>query len=149
MRGELGLPLGRERWHLLCPEHLQGWQEIRQRDRQGLRRYPVCPLWVHHAVQAELRLHEAARNTPPVLRSGLPRCGIARCGDGKQDGDETDVDCGGACAPCSQGMKCLQKSDCATDLECDPSTRRCVSSWGLAIGLPRTPMPATPARTPP
>ena len=55
------------------------------------------------------------------------RCGIARCGDGKQDGDETDVDCGGACAPCSQGMKCLQKSDCATDLECDPSTRRCVS----------------------
>jgi hypothetical protein len=35
------------------------------------------------------------------------------CGNLKQDGDETDVDCGGSCSPCvKQGMGCKLDADC-------------------------------------
>lgn len=40
------------------------------------------------------------------------------CFDGELGGDETDVDCGGACAPCVDG------AICATDLDC--ASRSCV-----------------------
>src|SRR5580765_4525484 len=36
------------------------------------------------------------------------------CGNGKRDGDETDVDCGGSCAPCNDGQGCVLESDCAS-----------------------------------
>jgi len=36
------------------------------------------------------------------------------CGDGKKDGDETDVDCGGSCAKCNDGQACVLESDCAS-----------------------------------
>ena len=36
------------------------------------------------------------------------------CGDAKKDGDETDVDCGGSCAPCNDGQACVLESDCAS-----------------------------------
>lgn len=37
------------------------------------------------------------------------------CDDGLVNGDETDMDCGGAhCAPCSQGKTCLAGTDCKT-----------------------------------
>jgi len=36
------------------------------------------------------------------------------CGDAKKDGDETDVDCGGSCAPCNDGRACVLESDCAS-----------------------------------
>jgi hypothetical protein len=43
----------------------------------------------------------------------------AMCSDGRRDGSETDVDCGGsACAPCSAGRICLIASDCASGLVC-------------------------------
>src|SRR5690348_5063006 len=38
----------------------------------------------------------------------------ASCNDGKKDGDETDVDCGGSCAPCATGKTCAKSSDCAS-----------------------------------
>ncbi len=48
--------------------------------------------------------------------------GTVNCGDGKQDGSETDVDCGGsaiACAArCAQGKKCVVTADCASGLTC-------------------------------
>ncbi len=34
------------------------------------------------------------------------------CSDGKKDGDETDVDCGGSCAPCADGASCKVAGDC-------------------------------------
>lgn len=44
------------------------------------------------------------------------RCGYDQCHNGKQDGDETAVDCGGStCDPCSNGMSCLLDSDCLTN----------------------------------
>lgn len=35
------------------------------------------------------------------------------CHDGRQNGDETSIDCGGAvCAPCGAGKTCAQNNDC-------------------------------------
>jgi hypothetical protein len=39
-------------------------------------------------------------------------CVAISCTDGVQDGNETDVDCGGSCGPCLAGSKCLVQSDC-------------------------------------
>lgn len=36
----------------------------------------------------------------------------ASCTDGKQNGLETDIDCGGTCTPCGVGKMCLQSADC-------------------------------------
>jgi hypothetical protein len=36
----------------------------------------------------------------------------ASCGNGRQDGLETDVDCGGGCRPCAAGQGCWAGSDC-------------------------------------
>jgi len=36
----------------------------------------------------------------------------ATCSDGKQNGTETDIDCGGSCAACAVGKDCLRGSDC-------------------------------------
>ncbi len=58
-----------------------------------------------------------------------PVCFGAQCNNGEKNWDESDVDCGGPCAPCARGKVCLQQSDCAAGLECDTSTspHRCVS----------------------
>ncbi len=36
----------------------------------------------------------------------------ASCTDGTKNGTETDVDCGGTCAPCGAGLGCAINSDC-------------------------------------
>jgi len=36
----------------------------------------------------------------------------ASCTDGAKNGAETDVDCGGSCAPCAGGRQCLVDADC-------------------------------------
>lgn len=38
----------------------------------------------------------------------------ASCTDGAKNGTETDVDCGGSCAPCAAGMQCLANTDCSS-----------------------------------
>ena len=42
---------------------------------------------------------------------GMPLPTIS-CTDGKQNGNETDVDCGGGCGKCSDGKKCSLGTDC-------------------------------------
>ena len=45
--------------------------------------------------------------------------GSGSCGDGALNGDETDVDCGGSCEPCSvTGAVCLVDSDCTSRNGC-------------------------------
>jgi hypothetical protein len=39
-------------------------------------------------------------------------CG--KCANGKKDGDETDVDCGGWCQGCADGKACAADWDCAS-----------------------------------
>jgi hypothetical protein len=48
------------------------------------------------------------------------------CSDGVRDGDETDVDCGGHCAPCGPRMGCLVDADCSkTAAGCDLTSGGC------------------------
>lgn len=49
------------------------------------------------------------------------------CDDGAQSGTETDVDCGGACAPCRNGRGCAVAEDCLSG-RCED--RACVSPPG-------------------
>ena len=44
---------------------------------------------------------------------GSPTCGSA-CADGAQNGDESDVDCGGSCPDCPDGGACNSGSDCVS-----------------------------------
>ena len=37
---------------------------------------------------------------------------LDHCFNFRLDGDETDIDCGGSCAPCASGKMCLVNSDC-------------------------------------
>ncbi|MFW6197671.1 MAG: hypothetical protein ACOC5B_02285, partial [Myxococcota bacterium] len=38
------------------------------------------------------------------------------CSNGAQDGDETDVDCGGTCPSCDTGATCAQGADCLSEI---------------------------------
>jgi hypothetical protein len=40
------------------------------------------------------------------------QCVAATCTDGAQNGTETDIDCGGGCAPCINGQGCGGATDC-------------------------------------
>lgn len=64
------------------------------------------------------------------------------CTDGEKDQNETDVDCGGVCAPCANGLHCLVDADCANGEcsngicvipgeECDIGDTRCNSSGNV------------------
>jgi hypothetical protein len=51
-----------------------------------------------------------------------------QCSNGKTDGDETDVDCGGGCNACTVDKSCKLDADCTSstciNLRCfDPSCR--------------------------
>jgi hypothetical protein len=48
------------------------------------------------------------------------------CLNGKKDLDETDVDCGGSCAPCALGQACKGDVDCESNA-CDMLDFECVS----------------------
>ncbi|WP_437276785.1 hypothetical protein WME90_36860 [Sorangium sp. So ce375] len=37
------------------------------------------------------------------------------CTNGEQDGNETDMDCGGSCADCANGKKCKTNADCVSN----------------------------------
>src|SRR4051794_35911064 len=59
---------------------------------------------------------------PPVQASGTANDGGTEggggaCRNGQKDGDETDVDCGGAaCPPCANGQSCKDRRDCFSAL---------------------------------
>jgi len=53
---------------------------------------------------------EAAKAGVSVDHDG--ECAEPTCNDGIQNGDETDVDCGGSCGPCGPGENCQADADC-------------------------------------
>ena len=71
------------------------------------------------------------------------------CGDGKKDGSETDVDCGGGtCPSCANGKKCQASSDCMSNMcagtQClDPNKTIQVGPGGAATFVPSTMMVKT------
>ena len=114
-------------------------------------------------VQARRRLHlrqglpeRALRGTRRVACSQAHTCGLdgnvadggclaTTCANGVQDGNETDVDCGGDCGGleskwCGAGQRCKTDDDCSGDVEltCAPS-----ATPGLRVpASPRVPAPA-------
>jgi hypothetical protein len=50
----------------------------------------------------------------PSCDVAMGTCVAAGCDDGDQNGDETDTDCGGTCAPCDVGQSCDVDTDCTT-----------------------------------
>jgi hypothetical protein len=50
------------------------------------------------------------------------------CDDGVWNGAETDVDCGGGCAPCALGEACALDADCGATGICDPQACRAARS---------------------
>jgi hypothetical protein len=53
-------------------------------------------------------------------------CAQPQCNDGKQDGAETDKDCGGGtCAKCANGLKCSGVADCLSGVCAADTTGTC------------------------
>ena len=52
---------------------------------------------------------------------GDGNCVAAGCIDAQKNGDETDVDCGGSCEPCDNGLMCIVAVDCDSQF-CDQGT---------------------------
>ena len=73
---------------------------------------------------------------------GNGNCVVRTCMDTMKNGDETDVDCGGAeCPPCADGLICNQASDCESancadnvccDTPCDEACDVCSAAAGAA-----------------
>ncbi len=59
---------------------------------------------------------------------------IYSCTNGIKDSDESDIDCGGRCSPCSNGMNCSQNADCAS-FYCLNSTCREAPSYSYFYNL--------------
>jgi hypothetical protein len=56
---------------------------------------------------------------------GKNTCSSRACDDGVQNGDETDVDCGGSCPlDCDDGLGCIEGDDCISQV-CDPQLMTC------------------------
>jgi hypothetical protein len=56
----------------------------------------------------------------------VPGPANSACFDLMQDGNETDIDCGGgACPACGAAQICLLDSDCHTSLKCDSTLKKC------------------------
>ncbi len=54
-------------------------------------------------------------------------CTPASCSDGKKNGTETALDCGGLCNPCADGLGCAVDTDCSSK-SCDVSgTKLCLA----------------------
>jgi len=70
-------------------------------------------------------------------QGGTPACvAPSTCTDGIQNQDETDVDCGGQCAPCAVGLGCGGDDDCDSGactngvcVTCHATTHRCYGNY--------------------
>jgi hypothetical protein len=51
-------------------------------------------------------------------------CVDPNCTDGKRDGTETAVDCGGTCGACADGLACVVGGDCTSGV-CNATTKTC------------------------
>jgi hypothetical protein len=59
----------------------------------------------------------------------------AHCSNGAKDSDESDVDCGGSCAPCIDGKMCLHGADCMSGVCTNASCSSPSCSDGVKNGF--------------
>jgi hypothetical protein len=79
------------------------------------------------AVEPAKDLFDRARQIAPPAAGENVVSSAPSCSDSIQDGDESDVDCGGSCSPCDDGKGCAVATDCkggscATSGLCAPAT---------------------------
>lgn len=67
------------------------------------------------------------------------QCAAPSCDDGLRSGDESDVDCGGSCAPCPSGGSCSSSSDCEAGVCSDGACALPQSCRELLDLVPGTP----------
>jgi hypothetical protein len=67
------------------------------------------------ATEGDEDLNGAADCADPACASRV-ECMAATCGDGRKNGRESDVDCGGDCMPCGDGGTCGEGRDCGSGL---------------------------------
>jgi hypothetical protein len=88
------------------------------------------------ATRADATSETAPDATPDEVEAGADPAGS--CTDRRKNGDETDVDCGGSCAPCGANKSCRLNADCSATASgcnasqggcrCDVTSKRCVYS---------------------
>ncbi|MDX9723748.1 MAG: hypothetical protein RBU37_23570, partial [Myxococcota bacterium] len=61
-----------------------------------------------------------------VCDTALGLCLEPSCADNVKNGDETGVDCGGACNPCGDDQECRADADCLSG-NCDNLSHLCVA----------------------
>ncbi len=89
-----------------CGDH----ESERERDRRRLRRL------LHHEVRSTARSAEPWATARERVHCGDLRA-VPACNDTVANGTESDVDCGGSCAPatkCADTKKCKSPDDCAS-----------------------------------
>ena len=79
--------------------------------------------------------------SPTGSPTALPT--TSSCRDGVQNGDESDLDCGGACASCAVGQRCVGSGDCGSG---DCTSRVCTSFAPTAVPT-ETPTPVPTIQT--
>jgi hypothetical protein len=62
------------------------------------------------------RKHKKRKKSQPQDQRQKPSPSGPTCSDGKKNGSETDVDCGGTCPRCNVGKMCTTRNDCTTAL---------------------------------
>jgi len=71
-------------------------------------------------------------------------CQASSCFDGVENGNETDVDCGGSCNKCPTGKDCKVAGDCTSDIcmgnicECPPGMTEAPTSMSVPTASIRT-----------
>lgn len=70
------------------------------------------------------------------------------CTDTMMDGDETDIDCGGSCAPCRSGQRCYNDIDCHSRMVCKRGICQTFAN-ALRTHLPTSSPSAAPTGIPP
>ncbi|MCY1056742.1 fibrinogen-like YCDxxxxGGGW domain-containing protein [Nannocystis sp. SCPEA4] len=88
---------------------------------------------------------ESVMTSDPVTDTSEPPPG---CGDGQQNGDESDVDCGGSCGACDGGAACGGDDDCKSSKceanVCFPLLASCLALHEALPELPSGTYPLDP-----
>lgn len=78
--------------------------------------YPADLSQVPPPVDLGSATRDIGNSSPPDMSRADAGSPADHCSNGKHDGNETDVDCGGYCRPCQFGQQCKTDEDCSRAL---------------------------------
>jgi hypothetical protein len=111
----------------------------------------TAPYFYHETAGCSTPAPTASPTTSPSSQptdAPTPAPTVATCNNGETDGQETDVDCGGAeCNGCGIGQVCTMHSDCAAGHVCGEVSLRCEAT-SAPTAAPTVSPTAVPTSTP-